>query len=63
MTRWMMTYGAMGDDVSNDRNGATGDDDDVDGNGVTGNYVDNDGGGEMAWLERKRANGHAESPG
>ncbi len=43
-----MTYGATGDDVSNDSNGATGDNDDVDGDGAMGNYVDNDGSGVMS---------------
>ena len=36
--RRTMTYGATGDDVSNDSKGATGDNDDVDGDGATGDY-------------------------
>ena len=50
-----MTYGAMGDDVSDDSNGATGNNDDVDGEGATGDYVDDDGSGVMG--DNNDANG------
>ena len=40
--RWMMTYGATGDDVGEDSDGATGNNDDIDGNGAAGDNNDDD---------------------
>jgi len=53
----MMTYGATGDDVSDDSDAATGNNDDVNGEGVTGDYVDDDGGGVMGDIDDANGDG------